>query len=166
MTKPFDEGQPSSALLRKWWENLEGNKGERAELCRCTTPTEVLLCPAFYNIAEPLEDAGVPASKRDSIAAIAGLLANVRHDNSQSSIPKAMAEGESKPRVSPSRFRRVLEAQSVDEVYPLLRRILALLDKTANLSDLAASVYEWNNETRKRWAYDYFVNAPKKSANS
>lgn len=164
MKKPFDKGQPASTVLRMWWESLEDYKGERAELCRCSTPTEVLLCPAFYNIAEPLEEVG--ASKRESIAAVIGLLANIRQDSAQLSVPKAMAQGDNKPTVSSLRFRRLLEAQTIDELYPLMRRVLGLLDKTANVVDLAASVYDWDNETRKRWAYEYFVNVPKKTANS
>lgn len=169
MKTPFDKGQPANSLLRKWWEGLEDNKGERAELSRCATPTEVLLCPAFYNIAGPLEDAGIPATRRESTAAIVGLLASVRNDNAQLTIPEAMAQGDSKPQVSPARFRRLLEAQNVDDLYPLLRRVLGLLDKTANVSDLAASVYDWeneDNESRKRWASKYFINAPKKSIQS
>jgi CRISPR system Cascade subunit CasB len=166
MKKPFDKGQPASTVLRKWWESLEDNKGERAELCRCSTPTEVLLCPAFYNIAQPLEETGIVPVKRPAVAAIIGLLAGVRNDDPQLSVPKAMAQGDNKPTVSSLRFRRLLEAQTIDELYPLMRRVLGLLDKTVNLGDLAASVYDWDNETRKRWAYEYFVNAPKKTANS
>jgi len=170
MRTPFDGGHPVNESLRKslrdWWEGLEDNKGERAELCRCATLTEVLLCPAFYSIACPLETAGIPVAKRASVAAIVGLLASVRHDSPSSSFPAAMAKGEAKPTVSPARFRRLLEAQTVDDLYPLLRRVLGLVDKTANIMDLANSIYDWDNETRKRWAYAYFVNVPKKAAGS
>ncbi len=166
MKSPFDSGQPAGALLRGWWKSLEDNKGQRAELCRCATPTEILLCPAFYNIGQPLEDVGISRGKREVVAAIIGLLAHVRNDNAQSSLPKAMAYGEGKPRVSTTRFRALLEAQSVGDLYPLLRRVLGLLDKTANIDDLATSLFYWDNETRKRWASEYFVNAPKKPANA
>ncbi|MBP1148345.1 type I-E CRISPR-associated protein Cse2/CasB [Methylocaldum sp. RMAD-M] len=166
MKNPFEPKQPASETLYRWWEQLENNKGERAALSRCATITEVLLCPAFYTIAQPLEEqVGLDPCGREGLAAIVGLLAHVRANDAQK-LPQAMATGDAKPAVSAARFRRLLEAQTLDELYPLMRRVLGLLDKTANVRDLARSLYDWNDSIRKEWAYAYFAQAAKNASQS
>jgi CRISPR system Cascade subunit CasB len=172
MKNPFEPKQPASPAgeaLYRWWEQLENNKGERAALSRCATITEVLLCPAFYAIAQILEEQGGfdlrELREREGLAAIVGLLAHVRANGAQK-LPQAMAAGDAKPAVSAARFRRLLEAQTLDELYPLMRRVLGLLDKTANVRDLARSLYGWNDSIRKEWAYAYFAQAAKSAPQS
>lgn len=166
MKNPFEPKQPASEELYQWWAKLEDNKAERAALSRCATITEVLLCPAFYAIAQPLEEqVGLDPRGREGLAAIVGLLAHVRTNDAQK-LPQAMAAGDAKPVVSAARFRRLLEAQTLDELYPLMRRILGLLNKTANVRDLARCLYDWNNSMRKEWAYAYFAQAAKSAPQS
>ena len=61
-----------------------------------------------------------------------------------------------KPAVSESRFRRVLEITDRDELYVSLIRLIRILGGNVNLRDLAESVYWWNKNTKKDWAYSYW----------
>jgi CRISPR system Cascade subunit CasB len=63
--------------------------------------------------------------------------------------------------VSELRFRRLLQCDR-KKLYGSLIRILRLLDDTADLYDLAESVYFWGESVKKIWAYAYFPLAPEK----
>jgi len=67
-----------------------------------------------------------------------------------------MAEGD-KSKVSGLRFRRLLAINTREELYHAMIRIIRLLGGTVNVCDLAKTVYWWNEETKKRLAYDYYA---------
>ncbi len=64
------------------------------------------------------------------------------------------------PVVSGLRFRRLLKCQTLEELYPMLRRTLPLLNNRADLYSLANDVLYWSEDVRKQWAYDYYEAAP------
>jgi CRISPR system Cascade subunit CasB len=171
---PFPSGKvdhASYALLRSWWENLESDRGERAALRRAGTLTEVMLSPAFHRLLNGLRRGGFQiAEKRyPKLAVIAGLAARLR-------IPEGATLGiqcgsprksTAKPDVSELRMRRLLACDDIEDLYTLLRRVLALLDNQANLSELAALVWNWRKldekhpfDPRRRLALDYYNVAP------
>jgi len=65
------------------------------------------------------------------------------------------------PMVSELRFRRLLQRDTVD-IYPAMIRILRMLKGSADIHDLAGSVFFWGDNVKKRWAYAYFPRALKK----
>jgi CRISPR type I-E-associated protein CasB/Cse2 len=65
--------------------------------------------------------------------------------------------------VHETRFRRLLRCPDRETLYPQLARLLRLLDRPVDLVDLAESVSRWNDQARRRWAYDYFATANPKS---
>ena len=69
-------------------------------------------------------------------------------------MPAAFSSGDKAP-VSPLRFRQILEATDDDELFIRLRRVLPLIDGRVNLPALAANVWYWGDNVRKRWVYDY-----------
>lgn len=160
----------SYVLLRAWWKNLENDKGERAALRRAENTTEVVLSPAFHRLLNDLrrEGFGIPESRYSKLAAIAGLSARIKSEESDS-LAKSMGtpkSGGSKAAVSELRMRRLLACNDIEELYTLLRRALALLDNRANLADFAATVWNWvpmdekrPNDPRRQMAYDYYAAA-------
>ncbi|MBI4668058.1 MAG: type I-E CRISPR-associated protein Cse2/CasB, partial [Elusimicrobia bacterium] len=145
----FSSGREVRGLLRAWWEELKAARGDRAQLRRCRNVTEVAFFPAYHRLCRAL-----PALNHEKLAAVAGLLAHVDEDDSaplaeRMATPKG--EGRQAP-VSGLRFRRLLRIQKQEELYRQLIRVLRMLDKRADIFDLAQSVYEWNDNTRKRWA--------------
>jgi len=172
---PFPSGnadQTSYALLRGWRENLESDRGERAALRRAGTLTEVMLSPAFHRLLHGLRRGGfqIPVQRYPRLAAIAGLAARLRGTEGaalgvQCGSPRKSAD--KKPGVSELRMRRLLACDDLEELYTLLRRVLALLDNQASLTDLAAFVWNWRKldekypfDPRRQLALDYYSAAP------
>jgi CRISPR system Cascade subunit CasB len=145
-----------SALIEalfQWWQALDVRKGDRAILRRCATPLEVALEPAYQTLYGRL-DSRFGKLNADRLAAIVGLLSHVKKDDAFGTPAKAFSQGET-PVLSPLRFRRLLEAQGTEELYPVLRRALPLVGYTINVRALAQDVYYWGDRTKKAWAYGY-----------
>ncbi len=163
MSKKFDSDSPLGKELSKFWQNLEQDKGGRAQLRRCKSPDEVVMVSAFHRLCNSVRP--LMKDERDGwemrIAAIAGLLAHVRTLDSRKTLAGQMAGDP--PVVSELRFRRLLQRDRRD-LYGALIRVLGLMDKKANPFDLAQSVYYWGDGERKRWAFDYFPNVPEKKS--
>ncbi len=164
MSVNFKHDAPLGKILNAFWQGLEEDKGSRAQLRRCKTPDEVVMVSAFHHLCRRVR----PLMKDERggweirMAAIAGLLAHVRALESRKTLAEQMAEGDP-PAVSELRFRRLLQRDRKD-LYGALIRVLGLLDKKANLFDLARSVYYWGDSERKRWAFAYFPNVPEKKS--
>ena len=170
MSTPFgkDNNAPATKALIKWWEDLENDKGTRAELRRCATPQEVMLHPAYVRLRYQLQK-HLPSTWHWELhlACVIGLLTHVREPGGTDPLAKQM--GGKEPKVSELRFRRLLKCDGEDreDFYRHMIRILRLLGKQTNLPDLIRSVFYWNDPTRREWAQYYFSNTPdprKKSA--
>lgn len=159
----FQRGDDSAAILRTWWEGLEQDKGERAAMRRASSPAEVTFSPAYHHLLGQLQQHAYKANQ-DALAVVAGLSAHIKEDAaSGKSLAQQMASSRtigSGAKVSGLRFRRLLAVTQRDDLYPLLIRIIRLLDGKVNLIDLANAVYYWNEKVRRRWAYDYYATAP------
>jgi len=168
MKEPFHLKAMRSALTA-WWESLEENKGERARLRRATSPVEALLLPSTVRLLNQLD----PQKKRNDdfhllrIGAIAGVLAHVKN-NDQGHPARRMATPKTEggaPRISESRFRRLLACQELDALHIALTRVVQQLDGQINVFSLAGAIYTWNtgkDRTRREWAREYYANAPQK----
>jgi len=156
MSVNFKADSPLGERLAEFWQELEEDKGARAQLRRCKTPEEVVMVPAFHRLCRRVRP--LMKDEREGwemrMAAIAGLLAHVRKLESRKTLAEQMAMGDT-PAVSELRFRRLLQRDR-RELFGALIRMLGLLDKKANLFDLARSVYYWGDKERKRWAFAYF----------
>jgi CRISPR system Cascade subunit CasB len=159
--------------IRNWWESLEDERAERAQLRRCENPSEVLLMRGFHRLLRQSESF---SKKIYGISAVAGLLSHVRENvfqqggksvrfGQQLGIHK---EGGDKPVVSELRFYRLQKCRTLDEFYRTLRRIIMLLDRRANIISLADCILHWDIEHKGfyeqspsrrfhfRMAQDYF----------
>jgi CRISPR system Cascade subunit CasB len=143
-----------------WWVSLDEKRGDRAELRRCATLTEVVFTPAYHRLRQALCHHG--AVYDDGLALVAGLAARVKSNDMDGTFAEQMASGktDNSARVSGLRFRRLLKIEKKENLFPALGRVIALIDKRANLSSLIQSVYFWNDRSRKQWAFDYYSKAP------
>lgn len=159
----FTGDEEARKILMTWWSGLSDRRGDRADLRRTASPDEALFVPAYHHLRGSLLSAGYSVNA-DALGAVVGLAARVK-DNVQCPFAKQMSvpPGKDRPMVSELRFRRLLETKTQKELYPLLGRVLSLLSGTADLLDLAESIYCWNDSTRKRWAMDYYGSLPMKS---
>lgn len=165
MSRMFTEGDESSELLASWWEGLDQDRGERAALRRAAAPSEVAFGSSFHRLLGRLRGQGysVGGDGTMALAAVAGLAAHVKSHIGGASIAQQMATPKSPgagARVSGLRFRRLLAVSDRDELYPLLLRVVRLLDGHVNIVSLANAAFWWNERTRREWAYDYYATAP------
>ncbi len=151
-----------------WWQSLteqDGHRtgpnlrGDRAELRRAREAADVYANPSFHALLRRL---GSNATADDrlarAVAVLAAVLARVdRHQDG--GFARQAAAGEDGPKLSELRFRRLLQKQTAEELQADLGRALQVLDKSADVRDLARSILRWNDETRRRWAFDYFQHA-------
>jgi CRISPR type I-E-associated protein CasB/Cse2 len=97
-------------------------------------------------------------------AALAAVLAHVRGDAAGSGFAKTLGNPRggdgSTPVLSPVRFKRLQSTRGADETLTSFRRAVLLLDKTADVKDLARVLLTWDDEalgdrTRTIFAFDY-----------
>jgi len=156
----FHNDSPEMKAIMVWWQDLNANRGDRAELRRCSTLAEVAFSPAFHRLRFALMKFGWVNA--DALALVAGLAARVKSDIPGNTLAAQMATGkpDGSARVSGLRFRRLLKVKGQEELYGAMIRILALLSGGINLQSLAESVYYWNDRTRKKWAFEYYSQSP------
>lgn len=173
-SKPFDK---EASLARTWWRSLQpreengrsipGDRAAIARLKRCGTALEAATEPAIAKLLLKL----FPDSARETriamlprVAALAAVLAHVRDDAAGSGFAKTLGNprgGEgSTPLLSPVRFKRFQTTRGVDETLTSFRRAVLLLDRTADVGDLARVLLAWDDEavgdrTRTIFAFDY-----------
>ena len=162
MNPHFDPDSKLGKALAEWHNGLDADRGTRAELRRCGSPAAVVMTAEFHRLCR-LWQPWLPKERRklDRLAAVIGLASHLKVHRSGASFARQMSipKGEG-PVISELRFRRLLQQESLDDLYPTLIRILNQLDRSANLNSLAESVFYWGDGTRKKWAYDYYANLP------
>lgn len=152
---------PEAGLVYEWWSKLKEDKGRRAELRRAKDLEEVFFTPAYHTLLRKLSSTKWHSSK--NIALIAGILAHVENNSDKITFATQMAspgKNSKKNRVSGLRFRRLIQHKTQEDVFGPLIRIVRLLDKNANIRDLAQKLYWWNDRARKDWAFEYYSKAP------
>ncbi|HEY9160750.1 MAG TPA: type I-E CRISPR-associated protein Cse2/CasB [Desulfomonilia bacterium] len=159
----FDKDSPETQALAVWWQALNDNRGDRAELRRCATLTEVAFTPAYHRLRLALGKLG--AVNADALALVAGLAARVKTNIAGDTLAEQMAtvKPDGSVYVKGLRFRRLLKAKEPDELFTAMGRIVALLNGSVNLQSLARSVYLWNDrytDIRKEWAFEYYSKSP------
>ncbi|MEZ4462081.1 MAG: type I-E CRISPR-associated protein Cse2/CasB [bacterium] len=161
-----------------WWAEMTtpdatgkvARKGDRAELRRCKSPSDVMLLPAYHRLWWKATEANVArhttnSSEEAAMAFVAGILAHVS-ENTTTSLGAAMgAKDGDNSVVSGLRFRKLLEIHDADQLYVTMIRIIRMLGRAAPIAAMADDLMRWNNEkfrddVRKKWARDYYSTNP------
>ena len=153
------EGEPTAIgrVLLSWWEKLDDDRGGRAVLRRAASPTQVALSAPYQRVFQRLKTvADIPDRSYDRFAAIIGLLAHVKANDTKS-VPEAMSKCDpgGRPPVSELRFLRLLDSPDIDALFVSVRRVLPLMGDQVNVLALANDVLYWGDSVKKQWAYDY-----------
>ena len=160
----FEHDSPETQAITAWWQSLNDNRGDRAELRRCSTLVEVAFTPAYHRLRLAVGKFG--AVNADALALVAGLAARVKNDITGNTLAEQMAthkietSKDGKAKVSGLRFRRLLKIKEREDLFTAMGRVVALLGSAVNLQSLTNSVYFWNDRTRKQWAFEYYTKSP------
>lgn len=155
--------------LINWYNNLDTNKGLRAELKRSSSPLEAMLCQATHSLKREFP---YWPDKPEIIASIAGILALVKVDTGVNGISYATQlakpkEGNKSP-LSESRFKKIIKSQTWNEFYMNIRRSVEILKGQVNICSLADGIIQWGKKNKSdevaigseslefQWAQDYY----------
>ena len=152
-----------------WWRALQpdpganrpGDRAALARLRRCDTVTQ-----AMQDEAALLLFRAVKATGPDDLPGVglaAAVLAHVREDRSGTVARLVGPDSLDKPETAllkPLRFRRVMEADGLDERLVAFRRLAAIAGGALPVRDLASALLDWDDRRRTRWVYDYWNAAP------
>ena len=174
MTNEQDEKRPTvGAIALAWWNSLQsgpphdgrkgGDPGALARLRRAD-----LVVAAMEEVTIDLCRRLAPISNLppdrlfERAALIAAVLAHVRANDGRK-VAAAAGEkvGDDRRVLHPLRLRRLFAARTPGDCLIAFRRLVALLDKKANVADLAANLLDWLDAVRgdwrrTRWAFDYY----------
>jgi CRISPR system Cascade subunit CasB len=157
--------QPSAAFwskLRAWWAELDANRGVRARLRRAKTPEAVFVSPDYQRgLLDRLAQSGLVLSHADAakLASAVGVLVHVKTLLSDGHFARQLApDDQSQESVRDPRFRKLLATTEPDDLFLLLRRLVAYLDGAAELKSLVRGASDWTEKTRRDWAVHYYVN--------
>lgn len=162
MSLTFQSDSPEGKAIASLWKQLQKNHGQRAELRRCRSITDVMLTPTYQHFCRRYCKELSATDPR--IAAVAGLVSHLKEDPFiAQNLARSMSDsaGE-RPVVSELRFRRLLE-RSREDLYPAMIRILRMLGGKTNIYDLARDIYWWGDGVRKEWAFTYYPRVPDKT---
>ncbi len=146
-----------------WWMTIrpgskhDSYKGERAELRRCHSTTDVMFIPSYHLLLEKTN-----ADKKDSellhqLAAIAWVLSWV-NEETETQFARSLANAD--PQFSNIRFRRLLASDDWDDLSVQLIRALKFTKRRANVSDIIKSILRWKRGgAKENWALSYYGSA-------
>ena len=174
MTSELEKRRPTvGGIALGWWSGLQpeakqdrrgsGNPGALARLRRADlldAAMEEVTIDLFHRLKPlvPFHDEALV----ERVALIAAVLAHVReHENRKVAAAAGEKAGEVQRVLHPLRLRRLFATHSASDCLVAFRRLVALLGKKANVTDLAESLMDWPDEIRgdkrrTRWAFDYY----------
>ena len=156
---------PAGEILCSWWRALDNDRGGRADLRRCSRPIAASFNSSHHKLSNELNRKFPQEKGLDNrILCVSPLRANVKYSGGEDfgkgkMLAKQMAEPKSsggESVLSELRFRRFLECESRDDLFPQLRRIINLLDNKVDIYDLADMVYFWGDRKKRDLARQYY----------
>lgn len=138
---------------------------------RAATPVEALEEPAVFDLYKKLGFSRSDIDRRlPRVAVVAAVLAHIKEDVTPTEsgfrhrFAEMLGQGE-RPIMSELRFKRLLSATEDRDLMTSFRRAVALAGgKNIDVGDVAASLLDWSDRRRMRWAFDYYgagIAAPK-----
>lgn len=150
------------AKLRQWWAGLDQNRGARARLRRAKTPDEVLVSPDYQRgLLTLLSASGVTLDPYDAqrLAIGVGVLVHVKTALPEGHFARQLTPAdESQESVRDPRFRKLLATTDPNDLFLMLRRLVAYLGGAAEIRSLVTGASDWTDATRRAWAIQYYVN--------
>lgn len=160
--------EPAAGILRTWHSWLLSDRGARAALRRARALDDVWMEEAYSRLRLPLLEHYRVRDEALARAALAVAEVEKVSDRSFAACAAAESQGGRAP-VTAARMRLTLGAEDPDEFLRLLRGLLAMIDGSCDVRDLAGLVIAWHgpearSKARRRVMLDYYAHAPKTTA--
>lgn len=133
------------ATLRKWHEELQEKRGNRASLRRSTTVNDVCLSEGFRSLlmqTHTLWKIEAQEWRFTALALVAAVSANVKAIDERQPFAAQLAAV-----MSEGRFTRLSAVKTPDDLLRQLRRAVKLLNGSVNLISLAEDIFRWCQES-------------------
>ncbi len=149
-----------------WWRELataEFGRRDRAAVARLRRAASALEAaeePATIDLVRRL-GGGIESLER--VAVCAGVLAHVRDDDTAPAarrVGSPRSGSNARAPMSSLRFRRLIQADTADDMLVQFRRLVALADRKANVADLAAALLDWSDLRKRDWIFRYHLGEP------
>lgn len=175
MTAPHSRGSSIGDRAKHWWKDycdpIQGDAASRARLRRCDSSVDALSVIAAVSLARRLgaTKTSTPGEgeKLEKALALARILAHVKAHVPETAMriagyrsfpgDRSPALSDEGPRLSETRFRRLLSVRGGEELAIGLIRLVTLLDGAVNITVLAQDFWWWGDRTKQRWAFDYYA---------
>lgn len=128
--------------LLDWWKKLQINKGNRAQLRRCTTPAEAAMHAETHALMKILPR----WVSYEAVATICGILAHIKQIGTGTFGQKLAMQENGKVLFSELRFRQFLSCKEWNEFYTALRRAITMLNGNANPLAVIDVILHWDEE--------------------
>jgi CRISPR system Cascade subunit CasB len=170
MSKTYTSAWSSQAT--RWWKRFcspdKGDPAVRARLRRCRDRVDAAMIPQALILGRTLvpdPDADISGEQFGIALDLARVLAHVKTDDVR---PPMRSVGwdrfptggdEERPPLSELRFKRLLQATEGEGRVDAFIRLIALMDATANVAEIAESFRWWGHpdgRAQKRWAFEYY----------
>lgn len=146
------EKLPDFLVLYNTWERLP--PGPKAELRRVGRPEELIETPAFYRL---FSGKAVREWEKQAYQRLIFCLPYIKHTSENIGLGKALAKGK---RVSEKRLFQVIRSETPNDTIQL-RRILQMVEPTANWVKTAKLLWYWNERSKRDLLEDYFLSQSK-----
>lgn len=155
MTQDSPKAPGPGGIILGWWSAHLGARETGAAKAlaarlRRRSAIEILCEPAVHLLARDLRLTDAPR-----LVHLVRVLAELRRNDATR---LARRLGGSDPVLSPARFQRLMRATGDDLTTGLIRAIHMLGPEArgCNIAQLGSDLFYWNDQTRARWAFDYF----------
>ncbi len=138
------------ARLKGWWQTLQEYPGERAQLRRCETPSDVLVQRGFHRISRSFPWWNKQDDDVLALATVAGVLSHVKSEYPHF-FPAQLGQekdNNGKPLMSELRFQQLLASQNWEEFYSNFRRAVQLAGYAANILSIADGIFLWARDKK------------------
>lgn len=174
MTDGADEPDYGYIALQ-WWRILTGqhlgrkeagkDRAARARLRRAS-PADALCEESTLQLFRELK---LPRERLTRVATLAVVLAAIREDDAKRSFARRIGrekiDDAQSAQLSTLRFRRLLDAETEEEIVTAFRRAIAIVGFSVNVRDVARTLLFWESEkTKPRLVLDYYGAAEKNGA--
>lgn len=163
--KLFEIEHPATDYILEWWENLEHNKGDRAEIKRCKSLADMKKKSSFRRFYFGLKDKLDENFSEEQAAIIAGLASYIKYEKNKHKaeedklfayqMARKKGKESKKPKLSELRFRRLLEIKDREKLYRFLIQVIRLLEEV-NLLNILSIAYFWGDKTKVKLSYAYY----------